>query len=73
MDEKAMEAQLLELVCYLWDNYIQLYDTIEEIFLLGVGNAYLGVKALLMNRGTDWGNTTTIGYRELTRPCRLPI
>jgi histone deacetylase 6 len=52
MDEKSMEAQILELVCYIWDNYLQLYDGIDEIFLMGVGNAYLGVKALLMNRGT---------------------
>jgi histone deacetylase 6 len=51
MNEKSMEAQIQELVCYLWDNYIQLYDSIDEIFLMGVGNAYLGVKSLLMNRG----------------------
>ena len=51
MGEKALEAQVMELVCYLWDNYIQLYDSIDDIFLMGVGNAYLGVKALLMNRG----------------------
>lgn len=39
-----------QLVCYVWDNFLQLYDT-DEIFLLGVGNAYLGVKVLLVNRG----------------------
>lgn len=50
--EKILQAQLQELVCYLWDNYIQLYDNATEIFLMGVGNAYLGVKLLLMNRGT---------------------
>lgn len=41
-----------ELVCYIWDNYLQLYDSVEEIFLMGVGNAYLGVKMLLISRGT---------------------
>jgi histone deacetylase 6 len=51
MDEKSREAQVLELVCYLWDNYLQLLDPIDDIFLMGVGNAYVGVKSLLMNRG----------------------
>lgn len=37
-------------MCYLWDNYIQLYGD-AEIFLLGVGNAHVGVKALLTCRG----------------------
>ena len=37
-------------MCYIWDNYLQLYDT-QEIFLMGVGNAYLGIKVLLINRG----------------------
>lgn len=49
--EKILQAQLQELVCYLWDNYLQLYDNATEIFFMGVGNAYLGVKLLLMNRG----------------------
>jgi hypothetical protein len=40
-----------ELVCYLWDNYLQLIEGEPEIFLMGVGNAYLGVKLLLINRG----------------------
>lgn len=51
MDERALQAQLQELMCYLWDNYLQLYDSADEIFLMGVGNAYLGIKVLLINRG----------------------
>ncbi|KAI1433067.1 histone deacetylase [Xylaria sp. CBS 124048] len=47
--EKTLQQQIQELVCYLWDNYLQLYDA-EDIFLLGVGDAYLGVKVLLTNR-----------------------
>jgi histone deacetylase 6 len=47
--ESALQAQVQELMCYLWDNYLQLSDA-EDIFLLGVGNAYLGVKMLLINR-----------------------
>ncbi|KAI5854078.1 putative histone deacetylase A [Durotheca rogersii] len=48
-DEKALQRQIQELVCYIWDNYLQLYD-VEDLFILGVGNAYLGVKVLLTNR-----------------------
>ncbi|KAI1499437.1 histone deacetylase [Biscogniauxia marginata] len=47
--EKALQHQIQELVCYIWDNYLQLYE-VEDLFLLGVGNAYLGVKVLLTNR-----------------------
>ncbi|KAL6889930.1 hypothetical protein HDV57DRAFT_488088 [Trichoderma longibrachiatum] len=48
-NEKEIEEQIMSLVCYLWDNFLQLYDT-NEIFLVGAGNAYLGVKVLLINR-----------------------
>ncbi|CCT73422.1 related to histone deacetylase A [Fusarium fujikuroi] len=47
--EKALSEQIQTLVCYLWDNYLQLYDA-DHIFFMGVGNAYLGVKVLLLNR-----------------------
>ncbi|KAL5588635.1 hypothetical protein FOBRF1_015163 [Fusarium oxysporum] len=47
--EKALTEQIQTLVCYLWDNYLQLYDA-DHIFVMGVGNAYLGVKVLLINR-----------------------
>jgi histone deacetylase 6 len=49
-DERAIQAQVQELMCYIWDNYLQLYDGVDDIFLMGVGNAYLGVKVLLINR-----------------------
>jgi hypothetical protein len=45
-----------ELVCYIWDNYLQLYDSAPEIFLMGVGNAYLGVKMLLISRGESFAS-----------------
>lgn len=48
--EKTLQEQIQELVCYIWDNYLQLSD-IENLFILGVGNAYLGVKILLTSRG----------------------
>lgn len=51
-DLRTLEGQMRELMCWLWDNYLQLYDPVPEIFLMGVGNAYLGVKVLLISRGT---------------------
>jgi histone deacetylase 6 len=48
--EKTLQQQIQELVCYIWDNYLQISDA-RELFLLGVGDAYLGVKVLLTNRG----------------------
>ncbi|KAI0015622.1 hypothetical protein F4780DRAFT_64096 [Xylariomycetidae sp. FL0641] len=47
--EKTLSIQMQELVCYIWDNYVQLYDA-EDLFLIGVGDAYLGVKLLLTSR-----------------------
>ncbi|KAH9898632.1 putative histone deacetylase A [Xylariomycetidae sp. FL2044] len=47
--ERTLAQQIQELVCYVWDNYLSLYDA-DEIFLIGVGNAYMGVKILLTTR-----------------------
>ncbi len=49
--QEVLQQQIQELVCFVWDNYQQVSDAVEEIFLMGVGNAYLGVKVLLVNRG----------------------
>lgn len=49
--EQKLQEQVRKLVCYLWDNFLQLYAA-DEIFLMGVGYAYLGIKMLLINRGT---------------------
>ncbi|KAK3387244.1 hypothetical protein B0H63DRAFT_431113 [Podospora didyma] len=50
MEEKTLQAQVQELMCYIWDNHLQLYDGADDIILMGVGNAYLGIKMLLINR-----------------------
>ncbi|KAL1900896.1 Histone deacetylase hda1 [Sporothrix stenoceras] len=50
ISEEVMQSQIQELVCYIWDNYLQISESAQQIFLLGVGNAYLGVKVLLVNR-----------------------
>lgn len=49
VDDGRLEAEVKELICYLWDNYLQLYDA-EEVFIVGVGYAYIGIKMLLLNR-----------------------
>ncbi len=51
VDERTLQHQIQELACYIWDNYLQVSEAAENIFLMGVGNAYLGVKVLLINRG----------------------
>ncbi|CAK7203248.1 Histone deacetylase hda1 [Sporothrix eucalyptigena] len=50
ISEEIMQSQIQELICYIWDNYLQISESAQQIFLLGVGNAYLGVKVLLVNR-----------------------
>ncbi|TVY27665.1 Histone deacetylase [Lachnellula hyalina] len=47
--EPAKEQQSKELLCYLWDNYLQLNDS-ASLTLMGVGDAYLGIKQLLISR-----------------------
>lgn len=49
MDDGRLQAEVKELMCYLWDNYLQLYEA-DQIFIVGVGYAYLGIKMLLLNR-----------------------
>jgi histone deacetylase 6 len=41
-----------ELMCYLWDNYLDLHDS-EHVVLMGVGDSYSAVRELLVNRGKD--------------------
>lgn len=67
-DERTIQAQVQELMCYIWDNYLQLYDTVEDIFLMGVGNAYLGIKVLLINRRTPSISLPPNPHRTLISP-----
>jgi len=46
-------------MCYVWDNYLQIYSGVEDIFLMGVGNAYLGIKVLLINRGMFYWSSSS--------------
>jgi histone deacetylase 6 len=47
--EPELQNQTKELLCYLWDNYLEV--TRASISLMGVGDAYLGIKQLLISRG----------------------
>jgi histone deacetylase 6 len=49
--EPDIVQQSKELLCYLWDNYLQINES-ASITLMGVGDAYLGIKQLLTSRGT---------------------
>lgn len=42
--------RMKELMCYLWDNYLELHDS-EHVVLMGVGDSYSAVRELLVNRG----------------------
>ena len=46
-----LENQTKELLCYIWDNFIETWG-VNSVVLMGVGDAYLGVKQLLTSRGT---------------------
>ena len=50
MTEAELNNQMKHLFCYLWDNYLEGYAS-NYIVLMGVGDAYLGVKQLLTSRG----------------------
>ncbi|KAH8820591.1 histone deacetylase [Xylogone sp. PMI_703] len=47
--EEVLQSQLKDLICYLWDNYFETYSA-QSIVLMGVGDSYLGIKQLLINR-----------------------
>ncbi|KAL2066696.1 hypothetical protein VTL71DRAFT_2768 [Oculimacula yallundae] len=47
--ETVMARQLKELLCYLWDNYFELNPD-ASLMLMGVGDAYFGIKQLLISR-----------------------
>ncbi|KIM99022.1 hypothetical protein OIDMADRAFT_43096 [Oidiodendron maius Zn] len=48
-DTPSIENQTKDLLCYLWDNYITGYAC-NSLVVMGVGDAYLGAKQLLISR-----------------------
>lgn len=47
-DQARREAE--KLATYLWENYIEPYDH-EQVFFIGIGNAFHGVVKLLTDKG----------------------
>lgn len=48
-NETLAAKQIKDLLCYLWDNYFELNPD-ASLTLLGVGDAYFGIKQLLVSR-----------------------
>lgn len=47
--DNDIQERTKELLCYLWDNYFEINPN-SSITLIGVGDAYLGIKQLLISR-----------------------
>jgi histone deacetylase 6 len=61
-----------ELMVYLWDNYLQLSDS--QIFLMGIGDAYLGIKMLLINREVKGRVAGVVGFVDgYLRPVKSDV
>lgn len=76
-DEKRQETEIKELICFLWDNYLQLYNS-EKIIIMGVGHAYIGIKMLLLNRSDSsppgkWPMDLHSRPRALLKSLRLSV
>jgi hypothetical protein len=54
LTDLGLEKQTEFVVTYLWDNYMQFFDDDVDIWLVGIGRAYLGIRALLLNRGESF-------------------
>lgn len=48
--EETLSAQTKELLCYIWDNYLETNSN-ASVSILSVGDCYTGVKQLLTSRG----------------------
>ncbi|CZT10489.1 related to histone deacetylase A [Rhynchosporium graminicola] len=57
--ETKMAEQLRTLLCYLWDNYFELNPD-ASLTLMGIGDAYFGIKQLLISRPTTVNKVTGI-------------
>lgn len=63
-----------ELMTYIWDNYLQLDDAGSQIFLMGVGDAYLGIKMLLINREVKDRIAGVVGFVDgFLRPVKSDV
>jgi histone deacetylase 6 len=49
--DATLQQQTKELLCYIWDNYLEINSS-SSVTLMGVGDAYTGMKQLLTSRGS---------------------
>jgi histone deacetylase 6 len=56
-DQARREAE--KLATYLWENYIEPYDH-EQVFFIGIGNAFHGIVKLLTDKGLLFQRTEFI-------------
>ncbi|KAI9744242.1 MAG: Histone deacetylase hda1 [Claussenomyces sp. TS43310] len=59
--EAELQNQTKELVCYLWDNYLEVCET-YDIVLMGVGDSYLGIKMLLTSRDCKFKFRSVVNF-----------
>ncbi|OLN95398.1 Histone deacetylase clr3 [Colletotrichum chlorophyti] len=72
--EKDLISELQELVNYLWDNYLQLYEEADDILLMGVGRSCNGVRALLTGRDSKARIAGVVNFIEgMLRPVKSDV
>lgn len=72
--EKVLGEQMKELMTYIWDNYLQLADGGDKIILMGIGDAYLGIKQLLINRDIKMRVAGVVGFVDgYLRPVKSDV
>lgn len=69
--ETELQQQTKELLCYLWDNYLE--NTRASITLMGVGDAYLGIKQLLISRSNFTSSNVKIPLLTLPADSKSRI
>jgi histone deacetylase 6 len=62
-EQARREAE--KLANYLWENYIEPYDH-EQIFFIGIGNAFHGVVKLLTEKGLYLNHQPSVGTDKLS-------
>lgn len=68
--EIVHRERMKELMCFLWDNYLEMHES-EHIVLMGVGDSYIGVRELLVNRGKAASLSLSSCGHTLTSPPRI--
>ena len=68
-DPESIENQTKDLLCHLWDHFIAGYAC-DTIVVMGVGNAYIGAKQLLISRGTSLSSLLCLSAQSTTQETK---